>query len=279
MEKLPTLSAEQQVTRSASTWSFTEKTREGSHYVHQIQRLHGRLATKWICKKVYDQHLGPLNTHWYLPHHAVFHPQKPGKIRIVFDCSANNRGTSLNDQLLQGPDLTNSLVGVITRFRQDPVAFMCDNEAMFHQVRVRPTDCDALRFLWWPERNLALPPEEYQMTVHLFGAASSPSCANFALKQVAEDHKTEFDLETIQTVKRNFYVDDCLKSADTNEGAIRLASQLRNLLAKAGFKLTKWTSNSPEVMKSLPESERSTTVTSLDFSEPHLEELLVFIGT
>ena len=226
------------------------------------------------AKRVYDQHLGPLNTHWYLPHHAVFHPQKPGKIRVVFDCSANYRGTSLNDQLLQGPDLTNSLVGVITRFRQDPVAFMSDIEAMFHQVRVRPTDCDALRFLWWPEGNLALPPEEYQMTVHLFGAASSPSCANFALKQVAEDHKTDFDLETIQTVKRNFYVDDCLKSADTNERAIRLASQLRNLLAKAGFKLTKWTSNSPEVLKSLPESERSTTVTSLDFSEPHLERAL-----
>ena len=232
------------------------------------------LLRKGYAKKVYDQHLGPLNTHWYLPHHAVFHPQKTGKIRIVFDCSANYRGTSLNDQLLQGPDLTNSLVGVITRFRQDPVAFMSDIEAMFHQVRVRPTDCDALRFLWWAEGNLALPPEEYQMAVHLFGAASSPSCANFALKRVAEDHKTEFDLETIQTVGRNFYVDDCLKSVDSNERAIRLANQLRNLLAKAGFKFTKWTSNSAEVLMSLPESERSTTTTSLDFSEPHLERAL-----
>jgi len=140
------------------------------------------LLRSGYARRVYDQHLGPLNTHWYLPHHAVFHPQKPGKIRVVFDCSANYRGTSLNDQLLQGPDLTNSLVGVITRFRQDPVAFMSDIEAMFHQVRVRPTDCDALRFLWWPDGKLALQPEEYQMTVHLFGAASSPSCANFALK-------------------------------------------------------------------------------------------------
>ena len=232
------------------------------------------LLRSGYARRVCDQHLGPLNTHWYLPHHAVFHPQKPGKIRVVFDCSANYRGTSLNDQLLQGPDLTNSLVGVITRFRQDPVAFMSDIEAMFHQVRVRPTDCDALRFLWWPDGNLAFQPEEYQMTVHLFGAASSPSCANFALKRVAEDHKTEFDVETIRTVKRNFYVDDCLKSVGSNEKAIRMASQLRDLLAKAGFRLTKWTSNSAEVLNSLPESERSTTVTSLDFSEPHLERAL-----
>jgi hypothetical protein len=25
---------------------------------------------------------------WYIPHHGVYHPQKPGKIRVVFDCSA-----------------------------------------------------------------------------------------------------------------------------------------------------------------------------------------------
>ena len=47
---------------------------------------------------------------WYLPHHPVVHPQKPDKVRVVFDCAAKFRNTSLNDQLLQGPDLTNSLV-------------------------------------------------------------------------------------------------------------------------------------------------------------------------
>ena len=73
---------------------------------------------------------------WYIPHHGVYHPKKPEKIRVVFDCSAKSAGTSLNDQLLQGPDLTNSLAGVLTRFRQEPVAFMADIEAMFYQVRV-----------------------------------------------------------------------------------------------------------------------------------------------
>ena len=54
---------------------------------------------------------------WYVPHHAVLHPHKPEKLRVVFDCAARYRGTSLNDQLLHGPDLTNSLFGVLVRFR------------------------------------------------------------------------------------------------------------------------------------------------------------------
>jgi len=74
------------------------------------------------------------NNAWYIPHHGVYHPKKPEKTRVVFDCSAKFCGTSLNDQLLQGPELTNSLVGVLTCFREEPVAFMADVEAMFYQV-------------------------------------------------------------------------------------------------------------------------------------------------
>jgi hypothetical protein len=41
---------------------------------------------------------------WYLPHHPVFSQSKADKIRVVFDCAAVYRGTSLNEQLLQGPE-------------------------------------------------------------------------------------------------------------------------------------------------------------------------------
>ena len=87
---------------------------------------------------------------WYLPHHPVINPNKPGKLRVAFDCAAKFQGISLNSQLLQGPDFNNSLVGVVIRFRQEQVALVADVEAMFHQVRVLEIDCDALRFLWWP---------------------------------------------------------------------------------------------------------------------------------
>ena len=72
---------------------------------------------------------------WYLPHHGVYHPKKK-TLRVVFDCGASFKGTCLNNELLQGPDLNNSLFGVLTRFRQENIALMTDIQAMFHQVKV-----------------------------------------------------------------------------------------------------------------------------------------------
>lgn len=58
---------------------------------------------------------------------------------------------SLNNAFLQSPDVTNSLIGVLTRFRQESVAMIADVEAMSYQVRdlMKRT---LLRFLWSPEK-------------------------------------------------------------------------------------------------------------------------------
>ena len=204
---------------------------------------------------------------WYLPHHPVTHPLKPEKVRVVFDCAARYCGTSLNQQLLQGPDLANRLVGVLTRFRQEQVAMAADIEAMFHQVYVDPQDRDALRFLWWPDRDLQREPEEYRMVKHLFGATSSPSCANFCLQKTASTYQEEFDPDTIQTVMRNMYVDDLMKSVSSPEAAIKLSTQLRELLMKGGFRLTKWLSNDRDVLVEIPEDERASSVINLDIED------------
>ena len=69
---------------------------------------------------------------------------------MVFDAAARFNGTSLNEELLQGPEMTNNLLGVLLRFREEGIAIKGDIEAMFHQVKMQPSDCNALRFLWWP---------------------------------------------------------------------------------------------------------------------------------
>lgn len=47
---------------------------------------------------------------WYIPHHGVHHPRK-GTLCVVFDCGATFVGVSLNVELLQGPNLTSTLLG------------------------------------------------------------------------------------------------------------------------------------------------------------------------
>lgn len=54
----------------------------------------------------------------------------------------------LNKNLLQGPDLTNNLTGVLCRFVKEHVAVARDTEAKFHQVKVKPGHRNLLRFLW-----------------------------------------------------------------------------------------------------------------------------------
>ncbi|XP_071482839.1 uncharacterized protein, partial [Diadema antillarum] len=89
----------------------------------------------------------------YVPHTGVYHPQKPGEICVMFDCSAKCDGVSLNDHLLQGPNLTNGLLGILCRFRQKEVTFMADIKSMFHQFFLAEKDRDLLRFIWWEDGN------------------------------------------------------------------------------------------------------------------------------
>ena len=67
---------------------------------------------------------------WYLPHHAVVSAEKPGKVRVVFDCAAKHGEVCLNIQCLQGPDLNNKLTHVLLRFRQYEYAITTDIEAI-----------------------------------------------------------------------------------------------------------------------------------------------------
>ncbi|XP_072168900.1 uncharacterized protein [Diadema setosum] len=188
----------------------------------------------------------PKELKWYLPHHAVH--------------ASSQTGEALNDQLLQGPDVTNNLTGVLTRFRQERVAFVADVQGMFNQVKVPVKDRDAMTFLWWRDGDLSQEPTEYRMTIHLFDATSSPSCAGFALRKTAGDARGQFNKEVINTVLNNFYVDDCLKSVKCQDDAMSLVEDLRCLLAQGGFRLTKWLCNDRDVLASIPESERAESV-------------------
>ena len=118
--------------------------------------------------------------------------------------------------------MTNRLVGVLTGFRREPVAFMADIEAMFLHVHVTEPCRDLLRFLWWEDGNLNKEPTRYRMTIHLFRAGSSPGCCNFTLKKTTDDHEQEFSFDPAEFLRKDFHVDDSRKSVLSTSDAKKL---------------------------------------------------------
>ncbi|CAH8491742.1 unnamed protein product [Schistosoma mattheei] len=211
---------------------------------------------------------------YFIPHHPVFNPKKPGKVRIVFDCAAKLQNRSLNDCIYSGPDLTNDLVGVLLRFRKHKIGLSADIEEMFLQVHLPEKDTKAFSFLWYPDGNLDSPPEVYELHVHPFGATSSPFCATYALRRTATDHRDLFDEKTQSTLRENFYVDDCLVSVETIPEAAELANNLIRLVALGGFRLHKWVSNVNEALNDVPIGDRSNNLVRIPGSTERIQRTL-----
>ena len=115
---------------------------------------------------------------------------------------------SLNQELVTGPDLTNLIVGVLTRFRQGKVAFMADIESMYYQVRVAEYQQTFIKFLWWENHNIEEEPSDFAVCAHGFGGVSSATCSNLALTRTATDNTDLYGQEAAEVVRSNFYVDD-----------------------------------------------------------------------
>ena len=221
-----------------------EYARQYNDVVNEYIRLdHARLLTDQEAKV-------RTGKTWYLPHHGVVSKSSTStKVRVVFDGAAECEGTSLNKHLHRGPNYLVSLSGVMLRYREHPVAIGADIEKMYHQVRVRKEDQAAYRFVYRPPGSREAP-RTYQMQVHVFGSKPSPAICMYVLNKTAEDNASEFP-EAAAKVKECFYVDNYMESFPTEEAAIRQARQMKELLSRGGFNLTKWTSASRGVIKEL----------------------------
>ncbi|XP_046632214.1 uncharacterized protein LOC124311889 [Daphnia pulicaria] len=192
---------------------------------------------------------------WYLPHHGVTAASKPGKVRVVFNPSARFRGTSLNEELYKGPDLLTSLIGVLLRFRLHPCAISGDIQKMYHQVQVPEHQQSLLRFIW-REPGSTEDPQTFQMTVHVFGAVSSPTSCIYALRRTAEDFGPQYP-GAAEKVLKNIYVDNYLDSANTEAEAIAQRQEVTDLLKHGGFNMVQWMSSSRPVLTSVNQADRA----------------------
>ncbi|XP_072937318.1 uncharacterized protein [Epargyreus clarus] len=198
---------------------------------------------------------------WYLPHFAVQNPNKPGKQRLVFDAAAKNRGVSLNDHLLEGPDLLLALPGVLFRFREKSVAVTADIQEMFLQIKIRKEDQPAQQFLWRGD-DRDKPPRHYKMTSMIFGAASSPFMAHFVRDYNAGVHAHTHPL-AFEAITRSHYMDDLVASYEDIVEARRAITEIRTVHTAAGFNLRAWSANEVDVLQDVPKELRATAPTQL----------------
>ena len=144
-------------------------------YFHDYCKVIDKLLSQGHASLVLpNSSMNNLGHTWYLPHHGVYHLRKKDKLRVVFDGSSRYQGASLNERLLTGPDLINSLTGILLRFRKEIVAFSVDIAEMFHQFVVDETYRDYLRFYWYINNDISQKPSVFRMNRHIFGSTSSP---------------------------------------------------------------------------------------------------------
>ncbi|XP_058128411.1 uncharacterized protein LOC131292089 [Anopheles ziemanni] len=182
---------------------------------------------------------------WYLPIFPVTNPNKPGKIRVVFDAVAKANGVSLNSMLLTGPDQLVSLLMVLFKFREYKVAVTGDIREMFFQVDMNPRDQRSQMFLW-NDGKLGSDPQHYVLQVMTFGAACSPSTAHYVKNVNAERFEATLP-KAVECIKYEHYVDDMLASVETEQEAINLARDVQYIHSQGGFEIRNWLSNSTTV--------------------------------
>ena len=268
---LPFKSSRQRLPNNRQQALHRAKILDSSLKSNSVKRSHFVTFMKEIFDSEHAERAPPLNDTeecWYLPLFGVYHPKKPDQIRGVFDASVKHQGVSLNDVLLSGPDLTNSLLGVLLRFRKEPIAMTADVKKMFYCFLVSEKHRNFLRFFWYLDNDPNSELVEYRMRVHVFGNSPSPSVASYGLRKIAERSREDFGIDIQEFIANDFYVDDGLTSTPTVDKAVSLMRRTQRAFEVNGnLRLHKIASNSKDVMSSFPSEDLAKDLALLDLNK------------
>ncbi|XP_022816832.1 uncharacterized protein LOC111349813 [Spodoptera litura] len=186
----------------------------------------------------------------YLPHHAVVRNDKDTtKVRVVFDASCKgNNGLSLNDDLMIGPRLQPDLRHLFIGWRTHRICLVSDIVKMYRMIRVADHHTDFQRIVWRDNKHSTL--KHYKLLTVTFGTSSAPFLAVRSMQQVAYDEGIKYPFAA-ERVLKDYYMDDLMTGCDTIEEGMQIYDQMNELLAKAGFTLQKWSSNSSELLEKM----------------------------
>ena len=210
---------------------------QAKQYDRQIEEMVEMKFARKLSTEEIEGYKGPVH---YLPHHGVVRPDsKSTPLRVVFNSSSDYQGHKLNEYWHKGPDLLNNLFGIITRFRENEVAFCGDISKMYHRILIPERDQHVHRFLW---RNVdqRRPPDVYLKTVLTFGDKPAPAMAQIALQKTAKCAEEEHP-EAARCLLENTYMDDICDSVASLDVAEQRTREIDEILQDGGFKVKKWT--------------------------------------
>jgi len=188
--------------------------------------------------------------HFYLPHHSVTKASSlTTKVRVVFDASTKSAsGVSLNDVLMCGPVVQQDLFSILVRFRKHQFVLTSDIEKMFRQIKVAREDWDLQRIVWRssPEKLL----RSYQLTTVTYGTTPASFLSTYCLIALAKSVEKEYQ-KASKVIAEDFYMDDLMTGADTEEDCSQLQVDVSTVLDSARLPLRKWCSNSESVLQSM----------------------------
>ena len=106
--------------------------------------------------------------------------------------------------------------------------------------------------------------DHIQCTRFVFGAKSSPTCANYALRTCADDNAENYP-HIKKLVYENFYMDEFFEITEDINTAVKIIEEHRHVVQQESFNLTKWMT-SDHILQKIPEEHKS--ITAEEIKDP-----------
>lgn len=192
---------------------------------------------------------------YFIPCHLIVKLDKASsKLRVVYDASCKtNTGVSLNDLLHTGPKMYADLLGILLNFRLFKYALNGDITKMFLNIELLPEFWKYQKILWRFSTSEKI--MVYELRVVIFGTSASPYLAQRTVKKLVEDEQSNFPFAS-KMISQSMYMDDCVISFLKQEDAIKFHQEVVAMFSSGGFKFTKWSSNSNEILNHIPAADR-----------------------
>lgn len=186
---------------------------------------------------------------YFLCHHAVIKEcSESTKLRVVFNGSEpTSSGYSVNDILLKGPHVQDSLFSILVRARQYQYVLTGDINKFYRQIKIAKNRDRNLQLILWREEE-SMPLKTLQLNTLTYGTASASYLSTRCLWQVGEECEDPL-IKTI--IQHDFYVDDLYTGCDDEKQLQFILNSVTDSLKSACFTLRKFKTNAPQLLNKI----------------------------